>query len=173
MIRVDLGNDLFEIMKSACRMERSARLDVAIPFYDEGSALIRLLMKAVSSGVTLRLLTRPGETITNKSVLTNFEDLGANIVRIPSLHAKVLILSDISNNMVMGWIGSHNFTRASENSSLEMGISLMGNDPITISLTKQALLYLDAWKKAALCKNARKFKSSTNITNGGKLWKKD
>jgi HKD family nuclease len=157
MIRVDLGNDLIEILKRAIRMGRDARLDVAVPFYDVSSTLMRLLVEAVNAGVCLRLLTRPEEANSEKNILENFEDAGAYVIKISSLHAKSMILSHVRNNGAMGWIGSHNFTQASERSSLEMGISLMGNDPLEISLMQQVLLHFDVWEKVARCK-ARKFK---------------
>lgn len=46
----------------------------------------------------------------------------------------------------MGWIGSHNFTKASERTAQELGIVFRGRGPIEARLMQQALLQLDAWE---------------------------
>ncbi len=147
MIRVDTGNDLRELLLRAVQLGNDARLDAAVPFYDTDSANWRLLLAAAEAGSRVRLLTRPGQDALHDDLLRELFRNGIRIVRLPRLHAKVFLLSHKACCHSMGWVGSHNFTNASEDSAQELGVVFQGRGCIEYRLLQQALVQLDAWEQ--------------------------
>lgn len=147
MIRVDTGNDLHELLLRAVQLGSNARLDVAVPFYDTDSANWRLLVSAAESGTRVRLLTRPGQDALHEELLQELFRNGIRIVRLPRLHAKAFLLSHKACCHSMGWVGSHNFTNASESSAQELGVVFRGRGCLEHRLLQQALVQLDAWEQ--------------------------
>ena len=54
----------------------------------------------------------------------------------------------------MGWIGSHNFTKASESTAHELGIVFGGNGNAEARLLQQALIQIDAWDRQSMKRTA-------------------
>lgn len=155
MIRVDAGNDLRELLTRAEQLGRAARLDVAVPFYDGDGDLWRRLVAATHSGARVRLLTRPPEDQLRAAMLCDLSKTGIRLICLPWIHAKSVILSDYGGRHSMGWIGSNNFTKASEQTSLELGIAFGGHGSVENRLLQQALLRFDAWEHQAQSKRTR------------------
>lgn len=149
MIRVDPGNDLHELLTRAEQLGPVARLDVAVPFYDTDSDLWRRLMATTQSGARVRLLTRPPADQLRSDLFGTLSDMGVRLVYLPRIHAKSVMLSDHGGRHSMGWIGSHNFTKASERTALELGITFSGQGSVETHLLQQALLRFDAWEHQA------------------------
>jgi len=149
MIRVDAGNDLHELLNRAVQLGKSARLDVAVPFYDTDGSLWRRLTAACESGARVRLLARPGDAMRER-ILHELSDSGARVIRLPRLHAKTFLLTHKACRHSMGWIGSHNFTKASENTAQELGVAFWGPGRLENRLLQQALIQLNAWEHEAL-----------------------
>lgn len=146
MIRVDAGNDLCELLTRAGQLAKRGRLDVAVPFFDTDSGLWRQLVSAAQSGSQVRLLTRPAADDLHAELFGDLAHLGVRVIQLPRIHAKSMLLSDWCGRHSMGWIGSHNFTKASERTAQELGIVFRGRGPIEAQLMQQALLQLDAWE---------------------------
>jgi phosphatidylserine/phosphatidylglycerophosphate/cardiolipin synthase-like enzyme len=149
MIRVDAGDDLCELLTRAGQLADRGRLDVAVPFFDTDSGLWRQLVSAAQSGSRVRLLTRPAADDLHAEHFGEFARLGVRVVHLPRIHAKSVLLSDRTGRHPMGWIGSHNFTKASELTAQELGIVFRGRGLIEARLMQQALLQLDAWEYEA------------------------
>jgi hypothetical protein len=149
MIRVDAGKDLQELMTRAEQLGPAARLDVAIPFYDTDSDLWRRLMATTQAGSRVRLLTRPPADQLTFDLFGDLTDMGVRLVHLPTIHAKSIMLSDLGGRHSMGWIGSHNFTKASERTALELGITFSGPGGVENRLLQQTLLRFDAWEHQA------------------------
>jgi hypothetical protein len=156
MIRVDAGNDLCELLTQAGQLGHRGRLDVAVPFFDTDSALWQRLVVAARSGSRVRLLTRPAADQLQADMFGELSYLGVHVVHLARIHAKSVLLSDRRGGHSMGWIGSHNFTRASECSAQELGVVFRGCAPVEARLLQQALIQLDAWEYEA--KATRKLK---------------
>ncbi len=149
MIRVDAGNDLRELLTRAGQLGAAARLDVAVPFYDTDSDLWRSLTATAESGARVRLLTRPPADQSTSDLFDSLSVMGVHLVYLPRIHAKSVMLSDLDGRHSMGWIGSHNFTKASEHTALELGVAFSGNNPVGTRLLQQALLRFEAWEHHA------------------------
>lgn len=148
MIQVDAGNKLFELLARAEQLGDRSRLDIAVPFFDTDSQLWELLVAAVLSGSRVRLMTRPAEDALHSDLFDTLSDRGVRVIQLPRIHAKSFLLSDRKGRHSMGWIGSHNFTRSSERTALELGIVFSGNGGAGARLMQQALVQLDAWESA-------------------------
>ena len=147
MIRVDTGNDLRELLLRAVQLGTDARLDVAVPFYDTDSENWRLLVAAADAGSRVRLLTRPGQDALHEELLRELVHNGVRVVHLPRLHAKAFLLSHKACCHSAGWVGSHNFTNASESSAQELGVAFRGRGRLEYCLLQQALMQLDAWEQ--------------------------
>ncbi len=146
MIRVDAGNELCELLTRAGQLAGRGRLDVAVPFFDTDCRLWRRLVAAAQSGSRVRLLTRPAADDFQSELFSELSDLGVRLIHLPRIHAKSVLLSDRRGPHSMGWIGSHNFTKASECTAEELGVVFRGRGPVEARLLQQALIQLDAWE---------------------------
>ena len=146
MIRVDAGNELCELLTHAGQLADRGHLDVAVPFFDADSRVWRLLVAAVQSGSPVRFLTRPASDQLQSELFDELSHLGVRVIHLPRIHAKSVLLSDRRGRHSMGWIGSHNFTKASERTAQEMGVVFRGRGPIETRLLQQALTHFDAWE---------------------------
>lgn len=146
MIQIDGGKAIAELLTRAEQLGDRSRLDVAVPFVDTDSNLFELLIGAVSSGARVRFITRPPHDASRSEILVTLSDQGVRVVQLPRIHAKLFILSDRYQRHSMGWIGSHNFTKASERTAQELGVVFSGNSVAGARLIQQALLQLDAWE---------------------------
>ncbi|MBX3451332.1 MAG: phospholipase D family protein [Planctomycetaceae bacterium] len=149
MIRVDAGDELCELLTRAGQLADRGRLDVAVPFFDADSRLWRQLVSAAQSGSRVRLLTRPAADHLHAELFDALTRLGVRVIHLPRIHAKSVLLSDRTGRHPMGWVGSHNFTKASELTAQELGIVFRGRGLIEARLMQQALLQLDAWEHEA------------------------
>jgi phosphatidylserine/phosphatidylglycerophosphate/cardiolipin synthase-like enzyme len=149
MIRVDAGNELCELLTRAGQLGERGRLDVAVPFFDTDSGLWRRLVAAAQSGSRVRLITRPATDDFQLQLFSELSGLGVRLIRLPSIHAKSVLLSDRRGRHSMGWIGSHNFTKASESTAQELGVVFLGSGAVEARLLQQALIQLDAWEYQA------------------------
>jgi phosphatidylserine/phosphatidylglycerophosphate/cardiolipin synthase-like enzyme len=149
MIRIDAGNDLCELLSCAEQLARRGRLDVAVPFFDVESGLWRRLVAAAESGSRVRLLTRPPSNELQASLFENLRELGVRLVQLPHVHAKSVLLTDRKGRHSTGWIGSSNFTKASESTAQELGVVFRGRGPVETRLIQQALIQMDAWEYRA------------------------
>lgn len=151
MIQIDEGQILYEIMLAAARQRNKRCMYVAVPFIDTGSRLWRLLNQGVDSGMHLRLLTRPPcrEGIDTMVRRLSRRANQVEIIFMPDLHAKAVVLIEPNNRSVMGWVGSHNFTSSSESWAHEMGVAFVGRDDAVIRMSQQVLSTLDGWAQAA------------------------
>lgn len=149
MIRVDAGNDLCELLTRAGQLADRGRLDVAVPFIDADSGLWQRLVCAAESGARVRLLTKPATQHLFAEQFEQLTRLGVRIVPLPRIHAKSMLLTDCRGKHSMGWIGSHNFTKASESTAQELGVVFGGVGPLEARLMQQALIQLDAWEGEA------------------------
>lgn len=154
MIRVDAGEQLCDLLTRAGQLAERGRLDVAVPFFDTDSDLWRRLVAAVHSGSHVRLLTRPAADQLQSELFDELSCLGVRVIHLPRIHAKSVLLADRCGRHSMGWIGSHNFTKASECTAQELGVVFRGQGPVEARLLQQALIQLDAWEYEA--KSARK-----------------
>lgn len=146
MIRVDAGRELCELLVRAEQLAGRGRLDVAVPFFDSDSRLWQQLIAAAKSGAGIRLLTRPAVNGLQIDLFNELRSLGVRLVHLPRIHAKSVLLSDRCGRHSMGWIGSHNFTKASESVAQELGVAFRGHGSIEAQLHQQALLQLDGWE---------------------------
>jgi len=149
MIRVDAGNELGELLIRAGQLANRGRLDVAVPFFDADSDLWQRLVAAAQSGSRVRLLTRPATDDLQSGLFNELAGLGVRLIYLPRIHAKSVLLSDRQGRHSMGWIGSHNFTKASECTAQELGVVFHGRGAIEARLLQQALIQLDAWEHQA------------------------
>jgi phosphatidylserine/phosphatidylglycerophosphate/cardiolipin synthase-like enzyme len=149
MIRVDAGDDLFELLARAQQLGQRARLDVAVPFFDADGELWTLLESAVLSGARVRLMTRPQSDTPHADLISDLRRAGMRMVPLPKIHAKSVLLTDRKGPHSMGWIGSHNFTKASERTAQELGVAFGGNGNVESRLLQQALIQFDAWDQQA------------------------
>jgi phosphatidylserine/phosphatidylglycerophosphate/cardiolipin synthase-like enzyme len=149
MIRVDAGNELGELMTRAGQLADRGRLDVAVPFFDTDSGLWQRLVAAAQSGSRVRLLTRPAADDLHAELFRDLTGLGVRLIHLPRIHAKSVLLSDRRGPHSMGWIGSHNFTKASECTAQELGVMFRGSGHVEARLLQQALIQLDAWEYQA------------------------
>ena len=149
MIRVDAGDSLFELLTRAHQLGQRARLDVAVPFFDADGGLWTLLESAVMSGVRVRLMTRPQFDKPHANLISDLCRAGMRMVPLPRIHAKTVLLTDRKGPHSMGWIGSHNFTKASERTAQELGVVFGGNGNVESRLLQQALIQFDAWDQQA------------------------
>jgi phosphatidylserine/phosphatidylglycerophosphate/cardiolipin synthase-like enzyme len=145
MIRVDAGDDLCELLTCAGQLADRGRLDIAVPFFDADSELWRRLVFAARSGSRMRLLIRPAHDQLHSELFGDLARLGVRVIQLPRIHAKSVLLSDRRGRHSMGWIGSHNFTKASEGAAQELGVAFRGPGPVEARLLQQALIQLDAW----------------------------
>lgn len=146
MIRVDAGDELWELLTRADQLADRGRLDVAVPFFDADSGLWRQTVSAAQSGSRVRLLTRPAPDYLHSKLFADLARFGVRLIQLPRIHAKSVLLSDRRGRHSMGWIGSHNFTNASESAAQELGVVFRGCGPIEARLLQQALTQLDAWE---------------------------
>src|SRR5262245_37855631 len=130
MVRVDAGDDLCELLTRASQLADRGRLDVAVPFFDADSVLWRRLVSAAESGSRVRLLTRPAADYLYSQLFEDLARLGVRVIPLPRIHAKSVLLSDRRGRHSMGWIGSHNFTKASEGAAQELGVVFRGYGPV-------------------------------------------
>lgn len=154
MIRVDAGDDLYELLTRAQQLGQGARLDVAVPFFDADGELWTLLESAVKSGTRVRLMTRPQSETPHVEILSKLCKAGLRMVPLPRIHAKSVLLTDRKGTHSMGWIGSHNFTKASERTAQELGVAFRGNGSVESRLLQQALIQFDAWDQQARATHA-------------------
>jgi len=149
MIRVDAGGELGDLLTRAGQLAGRGRLDVAVPFFDTDSGLWQQLVAAAQSGSRVRLLTRPAADDLQAGLFNELAGLGVHLIQLPRIHAKSVLLSDRRGRHSMGWIGSHNFTKASERTAQELGVVFQGSGPVEARLLQQALVQLDAWEYQA------------------------
>lgn len=149
MIRVDAGTELCELLTRAGQLGPRGRLDVAVPFFDADSGLWQRLVTATMAGSRVRLLTRPANDPLQAELFGELLGLGVRVVYLPRIHAKSVLLADRRGPHSMGWIGSHNFTKASECTAQELGVVFCGSGPIEARLLQQALSQLDVWEYEA------------------------
>jgi phosphatidylserine/phosphatidylglycerophosphate/cardiolipin synthase-like enzyme len=137
------------LLTRAGQLAYRGRLDVAVPFFDTDSALWQRLVAAAQSGSKVRLLTRPAADQLRADLFGELSYLGVRVIHLPRIHAKSVLLSDRRGPHSMGWIGSHNFTKASECMAHELGVVFRGCGPVESRLMQQALIQLDAWEHDA------------------------
>ena len=109
----------------------------------------RRLVAAAKAGSSVRLLTRPATDDLQFGLFSELTDLGARLIYLPRIHAKSVLLTDRRGPHSMGWIGCHNFTKASERTAQELGVVFQGRGPVETRLLQQALLQLDSWEYQA------------------------
>ena len=115
MVAIDLGSGLEELLNRAVALAgHGTRLDVAVPFFDYDSRLWQLLVSAAQKRATVRLLTRQPPESDKQDELSRLLKAGANVVLVPSLHAKALVWVGRTHEDVLGYVGSHNLTLSSE-----------------------------------------------------------
>jgi phosphatidylserine/phosphatidylglycerophosphate/cardiolipin synthase-like enzyme len=64
------------------------------------------------------------------------------------LHAKAVMLEYEANGQQLGWIGSSNFTTASERRCLELGVMIGGNKAAEMRILTTLKGLLDGWAHA-------------------------
>ena len=154
MIRLDVGNELHELLACAGQLGRRSCLDVATPFFDTDSKLWRSLVAAATAGSRVRLVTRPATSALEANHFTYLNALGVRLAFLPTLHAKAILLSDRKGPCSRGWIGSHNFTKASESTAHELGVAFGGRGTTEARLLQQALIQIDCWDRQGTKKSA-------------------
>ena len=154
MINIDAGGEIPELLIRSEQLRDRGRLDVTVPFFDTDSRLWGLLVSAARAGSRVRLMSRPPVDALQSEHFADLVDLGVRLVQLPRVHAKLVLLSDCGGRHSMGWIGSHNFTKASENTAQELGVVFRGSGAVETRLLQQALIQMDAWSRDA--KVARK-----------------
>ena len=66
-------------------------------------------------------------------------------MNVPTLHAKAVILESEIDQERLGWIGSANFTIASECRCLELGVMVAGKDAAEARILTSLKCLLDGW----------------------------
>jgi phosphatidylserine/phosphatidylglycerophosphate/cardiolipin synthase-like enzyme len=145
MIELDQGQHLQELLERAAQDSRGARLVVATPFLEGDSRLYRLLLAAARNGSQVRLLTRLDRRLAQYGLARELIDAGVRLCNLPKLHAKAVTLDFDAHHQRLGWIGSANFTTASENGSLELGVIVAGNDMLESRVLTSLRGLLDGW----------------------------
>ena len=145
MIQLDRGQRLQELLERAVQDGHQGRLDVATPFLDSESRLYRLLLNAARKGVKTRLLTRIDQRLAQYALTPELVDAGVRLCNIPTLHAKVVLLETAADHQRLAWIGSANFTTASERKCVELGVAVAGSHEKEVRLLTSLKGLLDGW----------------------------
>lgn len=145
MIELDQGRRLQELLERAAQDGHRGRLDVATPFLDSDSRLYRLLLLAARNGLKTRLLTRIDRRLAQYGLAPELVGAGVRLCNVPTLHAKAVMLEGASDRQRLGWIGSANFTTASESSCLELGVMIAGNEAMEVRILTLLKGLLDGW----------------------------
>lgn len=145
MIALDQGRRLQELLERAAQDGYRGRLDVATPFLDSDSRLYRLLLTAARNGLKTRLLTRVDRRLAQYGLTPELVGAGVRVCNVPTLHAKAVMLEGAADRQRLAWIGSANFTTASESSCLELGVMIAGNGATEVRLLTSLKGLLDGW----------------------------
>jgi phosphatidylserine/phosphatidylglycerophosphate/cardiolipin synthase-like enzyme len=150
VIELDQGHRLHEILERAAQGNVQSRLDVSTPFLDGDSRLFRLMLKAAQRGVQTRLLTRLDRRLAQYGLIPQLVGAGVRLCNVPMLHAKAVILENSIYRQKVGWIGSANFTTASEGNCLELGVLVTGDAAAEFTVLAGLSGFFDAWERAYL-----------------------
>ena len=145
MIEIDQGRRLLELLERAAQEGYRGRLDVATPFLDADSRLYRLLLVAARNGLQTRLLTRLDRRLAQYGLASELVGVGVRLYNVPTLHAKAVMLECEAGHQRLGWIGSANFTAASESRCLELGVMVAGNEAAETQILMSLKGLLDGW----------------------------
>lgn len=145
MIELDQGRRLQELLERAAQDGYRGRLDVATPFLDSDSRLYRLLLMAARNGLNTRLLTRVDRRLALYGLAPELVGAGVRLCNIPTLHAKAVMLEGADDRQRLAWIGSSNFTTASESGCLELGVLIVGHETLEVRILTLLRGLLDGW----------------------------
>lgn len=156
MIELDKGRRLQELLERAACDGCRGCLDVATPFIDGDSRLYRLLLAAARNGLQTRLLTRLDRRLAQYGLAHELVAAGVRLYDVPNLHAKAVMLECEAGRQRLGWIGSANFTTASEKACLELGVIAAGNNMPETRILSSLRGLLDGWAFAHAKRNSKR-----------------
>src|SRR5687768_8878064 len=131
MIALDDGPGLQRLLSHiAQHSERGDMLFAVVAFIDEDSHAWSCTLSAAKAGAGVRLITRPAINPGLTSGLADLRRLGGRVTLLPRVHAKAFIWFDASSRRRVAFVGSTNFTSASELRSIELGLLISGDGAI-------------------------------------------
>jgi hypothetical protein len=131
MVLLDEGPGLRAALRQiARRPQRRGTLYVLAPFIEAETALWRATLGIARAGARVLLFTR--QTLDHQilSAIREFILCGGRTVFLGNLHAKAFLWLPDSPKERAAFIGSHNFTRSSETTAIELGVLIWGDGSI-------------------------------------------
>ncbi len=114
MIMIDQGGGLEELLNRAVAFAApGTRLDAAVPFFDDGCRLWRLLVSAAQKEGNGSVIDAQPPESDKQDALSRLLKAGATVVLVPYLHAKALVWVGRNHEDLLGYVGSHNLTLSS------------------------------------------------------------
>jgi hypothetical protein len=128
MVVLDKGPGLRAALHQiARRPQRRATLYLLAPFIETDTALWRATLGIANAGVRVSSFTRYTADRQLLNALHQFNRLGGRTVFVENLHAKAFLWLADSPKEKAAFIGSHNFTRSSEMTAVELGVLIWGD----------------------------------------------
>jgi len=128
MVLLDKGPGLRATLHQiARRPQRRATLYLLAPFIETDTSLWRATLGIAKAGVRVLLFTRQTTDQQVLDALHQLNRLGGRTVFRGNLHAKAFLWLPDSPKERAAFIGSHNFTRSSEMTDVELGVLIWGD----------------------------------------------
>jgi phosphatidylserine/phosphatidylglycerophosphate/cardiolipin synthase-like enzyme len=122
MIAVDRGLGLKNMLsRAAGAATQRDELYVVVPFIEPSSSLWLSTLRVAGAGARVYLITNPPKGAGIEAELLRLRELGGHVTVVRNLHAKVFLWFDRVRGISEAFVGSHNFTCFSENTSVEFG----------------------------------------------------
>ena len=147
--------------RSVCR----CRLYVITPFVEAGSRGWRAILAAARTGAVVSLITRSPASVDLANEFHALRALGGRTVFRDNLHAKALLWFGNSTRDKAAFVGSHNFTLASERHSVELGLFVVGEGPVEDAIYRDLKTFISELMNPRTLPGWRRTSASPRCSN--------
>ena len=126
MVLLDEGSGLRAALRQIARRRQRGTLYVLVPFIETEATTWQSVLTIARAGARVLLFTRPSATDKLTVGIDELARAGGRTTFVSNLHAKAFLWLPHWAQHRVAFIGSHNFTRAAETNSIELGVLIWG-----------------------------------------------